>query len=327
MLAALAIVACALVTPALADTSSDLDQAKAKLDDARAELQRVAVAWNDAESRLAQAEDAVDRASGEIARLRGELADIQVRLNERAVVAFMAGGDLSVGSLLSASSLTEMADRWQFTISIIQGDDDLATEVGVRTVELGRQQERLTAAVQARTGAAADFDSQRASVSSSVDRYASLVSDLQDKLDQQSFPVSAPGGPVTGSGAVATCPVAGPNGFTDSFGDPRPGGRTHQGIDLIAPFGTPVVATHSGTVHQTSSSLGGFGVVVFHDGSSDWTFYTHFSSYGATGHVSAGTVIGYVGSTGDTNVNHLHFEYHPGGGSAVDPYRLLLAVC
>jgi murein DD-endopeptidase MepM/ murein hydrolase activator NlpD len=43
--------------------------------------------------------------------------------------------------------------------------------------------------------------------------------------------------------------------------------------------------------------------------------------------VGAGTVIGYVGSTGDTNVNHLHFEYHPGGGSAIDPYGMLLAVC
>ena len=96
---------------------------------------------------------------------------------------------------------------------------------------------------------------------------------------------------------------------------------------MIAPAGTPVVAVHDGTVHQTNSVLGGLGAVVYHDASADWTFYTHFSAFGATGHVTTGTVIGYVGETGDTNVNHLHFEYHPGGGAAVDPYSLLLAVC
>ncbi|MEO8424468.1 MAG: peptidoglycan DD-metalloendopeptidase family protein, partial [Actinomycetota bacterium] len=75
------------------------------------------------------------------------------------------------------------------------------------------------------------------------------------------------------------------------------------------------------------NDLGGNAVLVYHDGGSDFTYYAHMSSYGASGHVGAGQVIGYVGSTGDTSVNHLHFEYHPGGGGAIDPYQTLLAVC
>ena len=53
--------------------------------------------------------------------------------------------------------------------------------------------------------------------------------------------------PVTGTGWIQTCPVNGPNSFVDSFGDPRPGGRSHAGIDMIAAAGTPVAAVHAGS--------------------------------------------------------------------------------
>ena len=68
---------------------------------------------------------------------------------------------------------------------------------------------------------------------------------------------------------------------------------------MIAAAGTPVVAVAPGNARSASSVLGGLGVVVEHDSGGDWTFYAHLSSFGASGHVSAGTVIGYVGSDRD----------------------------
>jgi murein DD-endopeptidase MepM/ murein hydrolase activator NlpD len=62
----------------------------------------------------------------------------------------------------------------------------------------------------------------------------------------------------------------------------------------------------------------------------DYTYYAHMSAYAGVpngAHVSAGTMIGHVGDSGDALSYHLHFEYHPRGGAAVDAYRLLVAVC
>ncbi|MGZ5328840.1 MAG: murein hydrolase activator EnvC family protein [Actinomycetota bacterium] len=340
---AIAIVA----VPANADTSSQLDVAKREAAAAQAELDRVAASWQAAEARLALAQDAAAAARTRIDELEGRLADVQVRLNERAAALYMAGGDPTVMALITSGSVEDVADRLQFADAVAQRDADLATAVSVQAQELAWERERLAAAVSDGQAAVAQLQSQSDAIKANVANLQSRVGTLQEQLAAEQAAAAATtspptggdtsGGdttgsppPITGSGWLLTCPVNGPTSFTDSFGDPRPGGRSHEGIDMIAAFGTPVVAVHSGTVHRTSSSTGGYGTVIFHDGTADWTFYTHFSSYSGSGegsHVSAGDTIGLVGATGDTTVNHLHFEYHPGGGAAVDPYSALLGVC
>lgn len=126
------------------------------------------------------------------------------------------------------------------------------------------------------------------------------------------------------------CPVDGAVNFTDTWGAARSGGRTHQGTDMMANSGTPTVAPVSGEVVHKSSSLGGYTWYVYGD-DGDTYYGAHLSSYENTGagYVTAGEIIGYVGSSGNASASspHLHFEWHPGGGSAVNPYELLDAAC
>jgi murein DD-endopeptidase MepM/ murein hydrolase activator NlpD len=128
---------------------------------------------------------------------------------------------------------------------------------------------------------------------------------------------------------IMFCPVAGPVSFIDSWGFARSGGRTHKGVDMMADTGTPTVAPVSGEVEHRGSSLGGLSWYVYGD-NGDMYYGTHLSGYEnqGVGWVEGGTVIGYVGDSGNAAGSpHLHFEIHPGGGEAVNPYPATNAAC
>ena len=117
------------------------------------------------------------------------------------------------------------------------------------------------------------------------------------------------------------CPVAGSSAYSDTWGAARSGGRTHQGVDLLARTGTPLVAVVSGSVQFKQNSLGGNAVWLAGSDGNRY-YYAHLSRFeGSSRGVSQGEVIGYVGDTGNARgTPHLHFEVHPGGGAAVNPY-------
>ncbi len=131
-----------------------------------------------------------------------------------------------------------------------------------------------------------------------------------------------------GGSAGLRCPVAGPVSHVNDWGFPRSGGRFHEGHDLFAPQGTPAVAVVAGTAVQTTGRIGGLQVKLLGDDGVSY-YYTHLDRFGSAGRVSAGTVVGYVGATGNAvgTSPHVHFEVHPGGGAAVNPYPLVAPVC
>ena len=119
-----------------------------------------------------------------------------------------------------------------------------------------------------------------------------------------------------------------------SFGQPRANGtRLHEGIDLMASLGQAIYAVDNGVLWKqvidgpTALLSGNAWYVKLPDGT--YYFYAHLSAFtpglkvGDT--VVKGQVIGLVGDTGDAGPGnyHLHFEVHPKGGAAVDPYPLL----
>ncbi len=121
------------------------------------------------------------------------------------------------------------------------------------------------------------------------------------------------------------CPAPGSE-FVDSWGFARSGGRHHQGVDMMAPGGTPVIAPFSGTVRPSHSALGGLGFYLLDDAGNEY-FGGHLRSLDVVGPVAAGTQIGTVGRSGNADATHLHFEVHPGAGPAVDPYPYVASWC
>ena len=149
-----------------------------------------------------------------------------------------------------------------------------------------------------------------------------------DRLGNAAAPAPAP--PSSAGVSIDVFPVQGKCWFGDTWKAPRSGGRPHEGVDVIAAKGKLLYAVVSGTIskvyNDTPGGLAGNGVRVAQDNGTYFT-YLHMDTFGpgiALGaKVTAGQVIGTVGATGNAATPHLHFEVHPGGGAAVNPYPLI----
>ncbi|MBV9493501.1 MAG: M23 family metallopeptidase [Acidobacteria bacterium] len=144
----------------------------------------------------------------------------------------------------------------------------------------------------------------------------------------------------TGNGSLLI-PVVGVSAeqLRDNFDQSRSGGRMHGALDIMAPRGTPVIAAVDGTIRKLfTSNAGGLTVYEFDAAQEKVYYYAHLDSYADGIHeglaVKAGTVIGYVGTTGNAppDAPHLHFaieiltaEKRWWQGTPINPYPLLAA--
>lgn len=130
--------------------------------------------------------------------------------------------------------------------------------------------------------------------------------------------------------SIKVFPVQARCSFTDTWGEAR-GSRRHEGVDIIAPRGNLIYAVVDGIITKkyTDASLSG-NALRLTTGDGTYFFYAHLDSF-APGidigvSVQAGQVLGTNGATGNTATAHLHFEVHPRGGAAINPYPIVKAV-
>jgi murein DD-endopeptidase MepM/ murein hydrolase activator NlpD len=252
-----------------------------------------------------------------------------------ALVVLAASGTLATSShtVQSGETLSGIAARQGTTVSALAQANDIADPDVVRAGQVLSVPAAGSSTAAAASGAGAGHHQVRAgeSVTSIAETHGISTRQLVDANGLVDGTVYVgqrlslgPAAPLTGS---ITCPVPGAR-FMNDWGFPRSGGRAHTGNDLFAPRGTPVAAPVSGTVTQRVGEIGGKQVRL--DGQDGSVYHaTHLDSFGAHGWVEAGSVIGHVGDTGNAvgGPPHVHFEVHPGGGPAVNPYPLLHAAC
>jgi murein DD-endopeptidase MepM/ murein hydrolase activator NlpD len=155
---------------------------------------------------------------------------------------------------------------------------------------------------------------------------------LVDQLRQADPPRVLPDRPKPPSGGV--CPVKGPVRIGQGWGASRDGGRRrHQGIDLLAPVGTPLVAVASGHITRLSNLDRGRGGISLwlrdRRGTAYYYAHNHHNLVRLGQQVRAGQLLARVGATGNARGGppHLHFQIHPGGGRPVSPDALVRRWC
>jgi murein DD-endopeptidase MepM/ murein hydrolase activator NlpD len=302
----------------------------------RAVLEQLAAATEE----LARAAAVNEEASARAVELEAQLAAKDVRLRElrngqalavtlldqrrailrkRAISIYTSGGVNRINSLLSVRNMNELVRRRSFVEAVSDQDRqavvDYTTTREAANTDFTKEVEDLET-----TRLLAEAARREAANAAAIVASRQL---LTDSLQAS--------GVIVAGGFVF--PVDEPYVFSSTFGAPRMTGtpyqHSHQGNDIFAPIGTPLRAVERGIITKVGTDTLG-GTKLWLIGMTGTTYYyAHLSAYGAgivdNVIVEAGDVVGYVGNTGNarTTPPHLHFEVHPYGGPAVDPYPLL----
>lgn len=294
-------------------------------------------------TRIEKLRDEADHLSAEIeaiehrrSELEADRTDLMDDAIARANELYRSGSVDTLEILFSADDFGELADRAEVLSQVSMEDagvfiklsrteaelEVLNEEALAQERDLSRNEELL----------AAENERLQAQFQEVATEYQQLRRRLAQVVPEPAAPNSGGGGAPSVNVKITgdmTCPVAGPVSFTDTWGAPR-SGHTHQGVDMMADYGTPVVAITSGTATYVAYDGSGGNMIFLDgdDGNSYWYMHNQENFIREGQHVKTGESIATVGDTGNaTGTPHVHFEFHPGGGEAINPYPLVASLC
>jgi len=338
--------------------ADDLDAVRARRAELQAQLDDVAATLADLDAHLSLLEDERIALTAELESLNESMDAADTRIVDRVRELYMNGRIDPMLSLLTSAHPDEALRRAAITDRLVRSDrvlTEVAASGRTRTAHvlslLDARRSELAAASAEQVAALADLDATFRQVAALE---ASLEEEQRIKLEEEARAraaeeaarlaeeaarlaeeeaaadvVVAERRVAERSGSYA-CLIASPYSYSDTWGAPRSGGRSHKGTDVLAPRGAHVYAVVNGVVSREGpGSLSGYYIKLYGD-DGDLYYYMHLDGFEAADgqRVAAGDLIGYNGDTGNARgTPHVHFEHHPGGGGAINPYPFVRSVC
>ena len=296
----------------LATAKSRQKKMQAALDDATRELNQI-------ESERHFAEQRLQAANSRLGFVRDDLARARRALSSHMASLYKAGGTRPLSGILG-SSADVVVSRVEFETILQEGQVAAVADARIAY-------DSYEAAIRDVKAAMAQMSKLEARSKATVAKLSSTF----EKAKQVADKLAGFNTTHLVNGRFVSCPVSRPYSFIDSWGAARSGGRSHKGTDIMNPMGNKVHAIVDGVIsRQSTSSLGGISLYLRGDDGNVY-YYAHLDSYASrTGQrVKAGELIAYNGQTGNARYTapHVHFEVHPGGGGAVNPYPYVRAAC
>ncbi len=313
------------VSATLEEKQAEAEKVRQQIEAMKVESQRLAQEYNAALSEYETIRSEVEGNREQLEKAQNDYKRARAILYERLRSIYKSGEVSSVEVLLESTSLDDFLNRYDFFSYIGHRDYQIFDEVKRLREEISERQRSLEEKEARQRQLLGSVNARRQAMEASLQEQQAYLDSVNKEILQLLATTGGGGTPVNTPIGSFVFPVRGPHTFTNDWHAPRTG-HLHQGNDIFAAEGTPCVACVSGTVNHGEGKNAGLYVRLAGDDGNVY-YYMHLQRFAATGHVTAGTVIGYVGDTGNAEGGppHLHFEIHPGGGAAINPYPILLA--